>query len=251
MIYGLYHSAGGMLVNEYRQNVLANNLTNTETAGFKRDIAVFAERSPAAGDLPASRPGELLGDRMSGGIWLARTETDYSDGALVQTGHPLDVALDGPGFLEIERDGTRYLTRDGRLLMDNVGRLRLAADGSLVLGRGGAPITLNPYGAPPAVDETGRITQNGAAVGELSLVAVSDPRVLQKAGAGRFIAPEGTVARDAPAFVRGGFIESSGTEPVRELAAMIDASRAYQLNAQMVTLQDQSVGRLINVIAEV
>lgn len=248
MIYGLYSSAAGMLTNEYRQNVIANNLANADTVGFKQDIAVFAERPPEslAGNYAGPSADNL--DGLSGGVWLGRTQTDFSPGPLKQTDQPLDVALDGPGFLTVEVNGRPQYTRDGRLMKDATGQLRAVSDGAPVLGLGNLPIMLNPVGGRPSVDEDGRIYQNGAMVGRLALADFADYGALRPTGAGRFDAgdaqPGGSSAR-----VFSGHLESSGVEPVRELVNMIETSRAYQINAQMIAVQDQSIGRLVSVLA--
>jgi len=247
MIYGLYHSAAGMLTNEYRQDVVANNLANAETPGFKRDIASFAERRPAAVAGVRTGPSNESLAALSGGLWLGQTVTDFRPGSL-QPGGPLDIALDGPGFLKVAADGKQYATRDGRMVIDNDGRLLSAADGATILGMGDIPIRLNPRGGDPQIDEDGRISQNGVIVGQLALVDYADYDGLRKVGNGRLSA-EGAEEIDSPAYVRAGFVESSGVEPVKELVSMIEVSRAYQLNAQMVTLQDQTVGLLISVVS--
>jgi flagellar basal body rod protein FlgG len=248
MIYGLYQSAAGMMVNEYRQNVLANNIANAETVGFKRDVTSFAQRLRASEAGRRDGPTNELMEALSGGIWLGRTATDFTAGAAVRTGNPLDVLITGEGFLRVSADGQEYLTRDGRMLMDGDGWLMLAADGAAILGQAGQPIRLNPRGGEIVIDQEGRITQGGLAVGRLGLVNVDNEQALRKAGAGRFELGAARLTR-SPAKITQACVESSGVEPVKELATMIQAARAYQLNAQMVTLQDQSAGRLINVVA--
>jgi flagellar basal-body rod protein FlgF len=247
VIYGLYHSAAGMMVNEHRQDVIANNLANADTPGFKRDIASFAERQPAA--LAGLRDGPSNEDlaALSGGLWLGRTETDFCPGPL-KPGGELDVALDGPGFLKVASNGKTLVTRDGRMVLDDTGRLLSAGDGAEILGRGDMPIQVNPRGGQPQFDEDGRILQDGIIVGQLALVDFADYRELRKVGDGRFSA-DGLTEMDSPAYVRAGFVESSSVEAVKELVSMIEASRAYQLNAQMVTLQDQTVGALVSMVS--
>ncbi len=248
MIYGLYNSAAGMATNEYRQAVLANNLANADTVGFKRDIPVFAERAPArlAGDRSGPSAPDLAG--LSGGLWLGRTCTDFGEASKVKTDNPLDVALDGPGFLSVAADGQRRLTRDGRMRLDTQGRLVAVSDGAPVLGRGGMPLQLNPFGGPPSIDQDGRIQQDGQILGELDLADVTNYAALQKVGEGRYATPDENL-RPSPANVYSGYTESSGVKPVSELVSMIDASRAYQLNAQMISVQDQTLGRLITLIS--
>lgn len=250
MIYGLYQSAAGMMVNEYRQSVLANNLANAETTGFKREVATLAERRRASQAGRRDGPTNHLMEALSGGIWLARTETDFSEGAFIKTDNPLDVALAGPGFLRVTANGREYLTRDGRMVMNSDGWLVSAVDGASILGRGGQPLRLNPRGGGVSIDDDGRIAQDGKQVGWLGLVDVdiADYRKLRKVGAGRFAA-DGVQFTASLAKVIWGHTESSGVEPIKELATMIEASRAYQFNAEMVRLQDQSAGRLISVVA--
>ena len=98
MIYGLYQSAAGMMVNEYRQNVLANNIANAETVGFKREMTSFAERLLASEAGRREGPSKDLMEALSGGIWLGRTDTDFSAGAAIKTDNPLDVMITGSGF---------------------------------------------------------------------------------------------------------------------------------------------------------
>ncbi len=248
MIYGLYQSAAGMMVNEYRQGVISNNLANAETTGFKRDMAVFVERDPAA--LAGVRRGsssELLRS-LTGGTWLGKTETDFRPAGLLRSENPTDVALDGEGFFLVESGGKRLATRDGRMLIDEFGNLVSAADGAAVLGVGGAPIRVNPRAGAVSIDEAGRVMQNRAIVGQLGVVDFADYGALKKAGGGRF---DFGRQPTQPAAVRimSGYTEQSGVEPVKELVAMLEASRAYQFNAQLVTLQDQTIGRLISTVA--
>lgn len=249
MIYGLYNSAAGMMTNEYRQTVLANNLANADTVGFKRDVATFAERIPARLAGVRDGPSAAHLEELSGGLWLGQTFTDFSDAAKASTGNWSDVALDGPGFFVVQGNGQPLFTRDGRMLMDATGRLVAASDGAAILNSGGVPIQLNPHGGQPSIDVQGRIEQDGAIVAELGVVDFENYDALRKVDAARFAAPE-NAAIPSPALVQAGYMESSGVRPVSELVSMIEASRAYQLNARMVSLQDETAGRLISTILQ-
>ena len=102
MIYGLYNSAAGMMTNEYRQNVITNNLANAETIGFKPEVAVFAEREPESVAGWREGPSAVEVEGLSGYLWLGRTHTDFAQGTMIYTERATDVALDGPGFLVVE-----------------------------------------------------------------------------------------------------------------------------------------------------
>jgi flagellar basal body rod protein FlgG len=250
MIYGLYQSAAGMMVNDYRQDVIANNLANAETPGFKREIATFSERQIAAHAGVRSGPEHELLDAMTGGLWVGRSATDFGEATLLRTEQAYDVALGGPGFFAVrDQQGEALLTRDGRMLMAEDGRLLSVTDGAEMLGRGGAPIRLNPRAGEPVIDEQGRIFQQGSQVGQLDVLEVDDYAALRKVGDSRFSAPDGESTHFIRSRVLQGFVENSGVQPVREMVGMLQAARAYQLNAQMITMQDQSAGRLLSTIA--
>jgi flagellar basal-body rod protein FlgG len=247
VIYGLYQAAGGMMTHEYRQSVIANNLANADTIGFKRDVATFAERLRADQAGMRFGAGDAKLDPLSGGIWLGQSLTDFSSGSLRASDNPLDVAIDGAGFFVVSVDGQEQFTRDGRFVMDLDGRLR-AVDGAAVLGPGNAPIQLNPRGGRARIDESGRIYQNDLAVGQLAVADFDDYDALQKTAAGRFIAPDGLTPVQPIARIKSGVLEDSGAIAVTEMVSMIESSRAYQINAQMVSLQDESAGRLLSLL---
>lgn len=247
MIYGLYQSAAGMMTSEYRQDVLANNIANAETPGFKRDIAVFTERTPAWESGTRNGPSDTGLANMTGGMWLGRTTTDFGEATKIRTDNALDLALDGPGFFVVDDDGEPQLTRDGRMITDEHGQLRAVSDGAPVLSVGGGPIFVDPHASQDQirVDENGRVYQDQNLVGQLALVDVEDYSTLQKTDGQRFVGPD-SEGIPATGLVRSGYVEAAGIQPVQELVSLMDASRAYQMNAQMVRLQDESVSRLIS-----
>lgn len=250
MIYGLYQSAAGMMTNEYRQDVLANNIANAETVAFKRQVAVFSERLRADQAGRRQGAGDASLRELTGGVWLGETRSDFDAGAFINTDNPTDAALAGPGFFLVSKNGREYLTRDGRFVVAPDGSLVAASDGAGVLGVGGGPIHVNPHGGQVSFDEDGKVQQGGLTVGRLAVVDVANPGGLRHAGAGRYAAAGAEQAPVEP-HVISGHVEASGVEPIRELAAMLEATRAYQLNAQMLTLQDQTAARVINFAATV
>jgi flagellar basal body rod protein FlgG len=237
------------MAQDYRQSVLANNLANVDTPGFKPDRVAFVERLNASMARGTARHGLL--EPMTGGVFEAPVYTDFTQGGLVATGAPLDVALEGDGFLAVQTaDGVRY-TRDGRMLMDKDGGLVHAGSGGRVLDSSGRPLVLSPGRAGRvSIDETGLIRQAGETIGRLGIVGFEDRSGLEKEGRNLFAA--GT-ARPGPSggVVRQGYTEASGAEPVEGLVEMIAASRAYQMNATLISLQDESLGRVVNELGRI
>ena len=101
MIYGLYLSATGVLANSYRQDVIANNLANAETVGFKRDLATFVER-PNASDPTAQLSGSDPLASLSGGMWARPTHVDPAQASMKSTGNSTDVAIEGKGYFLVQ-----------------------------------------------------------------------------------------------------------------------------------------------------
>jgi flagellar basal-body rod protein FlgG len=248
VIYGLYQSAAGMMTQEYRQDVIANNLANAETVGFKREIASISERRRADEAGVRRGPSDKLLGALTGGTWLGRTDTDHSEGSFQHTGNPTDVAIVGPGFLRVAVNGGELLSRDGRMTMDAYGTLVATTDGAPVLSTSGLPLRVNPRGGQIFIDETGAVQQNGVIMGRLSIVDVPNYEALRKAGAGRYTAG-GQTPFECEARLWSNHVEQSGVQAVFELTGMLESARAYQLNAQMLTLQDQTAARLINSVA--
>lgn len=248
MIYGLYQSAAAMMTQEYRQGVIANNLANAETVGFKRDIATVAERMRAdrAGERSGAADNALAA--LTGGVYLGRTETDFAEAPFQQTSNPTDLAIVGPGFLRFSANGQELLSRDGRLIPDADGTLVAVTDGAPVLGASGQPIRTNPRGGAISISDAGEVQQNGVVIGRIGVVDVPNYAGLRKVGTGRFAA-DGQQPAESTARLQSGHVEPSGVQPIFELTGMLEASRAYQMNAQMLTLQDQTASRLINVVA--
>ncbi len=169
MPYGMYISAEGAQVQAQRLQVIANNLANVETAGFKRDVATFQARFAEAIQRGEDVPGSRTQNDLGGGVKIMGTETDFSTGTLRHTDFPTHFAVNGDGFFHVRgRDGGSYLTRAGNFTLDAQGRL-LTQDDLPVLDNGGAEIVIDGT-QPWEVHPGGRIVQDGAATA-IGLVA--------------------------------------------------------------------------------
>lgn len=254
MSYGIYLSAAGMQASEYRMNLVANNLANAETTGFKQDLAVFAQRPVesrmnAAG---AAMAHPVL-DGMSGGLNVRPTYRDFSQGSLDNTGRPFDAAIVGEGFFAVQDgDAVRY-TRDGRMNFNEAGELVLASGGGRlrVLSDAGTVIQrLADSGEPVEISRGGLVRQGPESIGRIGVVGFDDPQALRKIGRDLFDAGEATPRR-GEGVVAPATLERSNMDPIAGLVSMIEIQRAYEINARALSAQDDATGRAVNTVGRV
>lgn len=216
----------------YRHEVLANDLANASTPGFKRDdIAVL----PAALESSPIRP---LGANVSNiGAHTLVPWTDLSQGLVRDTGRSLDFALNGPGFFVVQTAaGPRY-TRGGAFTVSREGYLATAS-GNPVLGNGG-PIVIGSDRV--TVSPRGEIQRDGAILGQLRIVDFARPAPLTKEGDGLFVAEAGTEPQPATsAEVVGGALESANVNSVDVMVSMVDLFRRYEAAQRAIQAVDES-----------
>jgi len=252
MNYGMYLSAAGVLTNSYRQDVIANNLANAETTGFRRDVPLFHERLISALEMRSkSGWGEASMDDQTGGIFAMPTGIDLSQGELEPTGNPLDSAIVGEGFFHVQTsDGQNRLTRDGRMLVDRGGRL-ITQGGYVVLDREGQPISLDPK-QKHAIDQFGDISADGQIVAQVGLMKVADARTLKKLGSGLLeYADPSKLQPAADVTLQPQTIERGNVSAAVELTKLLDAQRQLEANANMIRYQDQMLAKLVNEVGKI
>ncbi|HOD65421.1 MAG TPA: flagellar hook-basal body protein [candidate division Zixibacteria bacterium] len=235
MIKGLFRSASGMLPAIKRQETIANNVANANTAGFKKDAVFTKELSRAQRKLvPVKSDWEQP--------MVDEVYTNFEGGSFSRTDNPLDLAIDGDGFFTVQLpDGRTALTRSGAFSINRDGLMALA-DGSTLLAEGG-PVEVG--NGKLTVTAAGQIEVDGSAVGQVRPVTTADVGALEKIGASLFAVPEGTELIPVEhAEIRQGYVEESNVDIVREMIDMIVAFREYEANARAVTTQDQSLDNL-------
>lgn len=240
MANGIYVAASGTVSRLQEMEVLANNLANAGSAGFKRDEVVFQE-------LDADRQGPLPRDEDKDFVRTLEAKPRLDEGALRSTGNPLDVAVSGPGFLRVLSSRGERMTRDGRLLVGKDGTLRTMS-GLPVLSRAGTPIHLPPDRAID-IDEAGRIRAGDLDVADLGIAKVPLSARLDKDEAGLFLPPAAPPdTRDLPEpTVLQGFVEDANVSPVQAMTGLIEVQRHYEALHQVITTyreMDQAVVRL-------
>jgi flagellar basal-body rod protein FlgF len=224
---GLYIAASGMLAEQVRQDLLANDLANTSTAGYKSDRAT--QRAFGEMLLRNTQSGAEVGP-LGTGVAIDRQATDWTPQPARRTDEPLDFAIAGEGFFAVQgTDGVRY-TRNGRFAASPDGAL-VTATGESVLGRGGRPVRVGADGTVPPQD--------------LQVVLLTNPR---KAGEG-FVT--GTPAGEAPAgAVRSGELEGSGADPARAMVDMIASLRAFEAGQRVIRTIDDTLGKAANDVGQ-
>ncbi|HEX4053670.1 MAG TPA: flagellar hook-basal body protein [Tepidisphaeraceae bacterium] len=251
MIYGLWLSASGVLTNSYRQDVIANNIANSETVGFKKDLTLLQQRPTAAQELHRWNQTDPHLENIGGGLLAARSAVDASPGDYEPTGNNMDVALDGQGFFAVSGGGQTHLTRNGQFLLNRNGALSLSNDPSqTVLDDKQAPIVLDGT-QPINISADGTITQAGKVKARLGLFSAGDPRQLQKDGGTLWQIPDGVNLAPATPTVRTGFIERSNVDPATELTDLMEVQRELEANANMIQIQDQTLDKLVNDVGKV
>lgn len=237
----LYVSAAGAMARLTQLDLVSNNLANSGTTGYKRDGAYFESVLEASlmnqnGEAVAGGPG--LNFVRSQGV-----ASDFEAGSIDKTGAPLDVAILGPGFLEVQTEqGPRY-TRAGSLVVDALGQLT-TTDGQPVMGEGG-PIQATGSGVHVKPDGQIFDAQNNP-LGRLKIVEFQNLSALKKEGHQRFEALPGALpTATANPSVAPGSLESSNVNAVTELGTLVILQRAFEANIKTLQADDDATASLI------
>lgn len=224
-------------------SVIANNIANSDTTGYKRESAVFSEYVQRAGQ---NARAEQPQNSISMGR-LAAHVSHFESGAIRQTGGSLDVALDGEGFFTIETPQGERLTRAGHFLTDAQGTLVLP-NGYPVLDDGGGQIQIPLEVNLLAIGGDGTISADGVEIGRLGVVT-SDPTQLSREGENLWRATAGTEPVEAPKVIQG-FLEGSNVEPVNEIARMIEVQRHYDAGQKLLDMENDRIKSVVSTVRQ-
>jgi flagellar basal-body rod protein FlgF len=214
---GLYVNISAQVAIDRRMTTIAANIANQSTPGYRAEEIQFKSLLSKAGANPVAFVSQ-------GDAFISRRQ-----GVPIRTENPLDVAVQGKGWLALQSpDGTVY-TKDGRMRMDETGAL-LSVDGYPVLDAGNAGILLDPTAGPPTIAQDGMISQSGRQIGAIGIFTLDDSATLKRYN-------NSGVTSNLPATaeldfanngVAQGFIEGSNVNPVLEMAKLITVSRAFE-----------------------
>lgn len=249
----LHVARTGLEAQDARMRVIANNLANIGTTGFKRDRADFAtlayQEMRVAGQQSTGQTAFATGLNLGTGVQVQGTTRIEAQGTLNQTGNTLDIALDGPGFFQIE------LPSGGQIAYTRAGNFTLSPEGQLVTSQGYSltPPIQFPAGSQSiaiAPDGTVSAVQPGQAapvqVGQIQVASFINPAGLRSIGDNFLIetaasgpADAGVAGQFGRGNIRQGMLETSNVNVVEELVEMIEAQRAYEINSKMVSAVDE------------
>lgn len=226
-----------------QMDVVANNLANMSTHGYKSGQMMFVEH------LTKSKGGESLLTPKLAYVRDIATMTDTKPGAIESTGNPLDIAIQGEGYFVIQTpEGERY-TRNGRLQLDNTGQL-VNQLGQPVLADGGAPLIFAPEDTEIVISKDGTVSTNNGELGKLRVVRFDNDQRLDRTSGAQFTTAEENPAQDVddPTVLQGA-VEGSNVEPILEMANMISVHRAYDSVKSFIEREDERQRSMIRDMA--
>lgn len=211
-----------------QMNLIANNVANMSTPGYRSQNMVFSEyvnKSPISPKVPVK---EDISQVVDYGQYQ-----NTAPGPMSQTGNPLDVAVNGPGYFGVQTNqGTMY-TRAGNFQINSQGTLVTGA-GDPVANTGGGPITIPPGSTEIRIDQKGMVANQDGVIAQLMVSEFPDQQVLEAQGNGLYSDPNNTAQPAAESTVTQGMLEGSNVNPVLEMTRMIDVLRSYQATQNML-----------------
>lgn len=227
-----------------QMDVIANNLANMNTGGFKAEQVLFEEYvAPVA---QGAKPAQNVSFVLDYGV-----KRDFAPGNISPTGNALHVALGGKGFFAVEyKDGIGY-TRSGNFTLNNEGDLVTQA-GFRVLDEDLNPIALDPENAMPDISTNGAISIEGDDPKQLAVVDFLNPQALKKAGANVYTSDEeATQVEQKDILIQQGYLEDSNVEPILEITRMIDVMRRYQSAKGLIDTGDDLTTKVIDQLSQI
>jgi flagellar basal-body rod protein FlgG len=260
MIRSLFTAATGMIAQQLNLDVVANNLSNVNTPGFKKSRADFQDLMYQVIEEPGTTTGQEgvspTGIQVGLGVRPAAVGKIHSQGDFESTGNPFDIAIEGDGFLQVTLpNGDINYTRSGALKINETGNLVNSSGYEI-----SPAITIPPdaIGVTIASDGTVSVRQPGTAaaseIGQIQTVRFQNPAGLRAAGRNLFEETEasgtpttGTPGENGFGTIAQGFIESSNVSVVEEVIQMVTGQRAYEANSKVIQTADQMLSNAINV----
>jgi flagellar basal-body rod protein FlgF/flagellar basal-body rod protein FlgG len=233
---GFYAACTALMARSQALDLVANNLANSSTSGYRAQHNLFRSILATASGLPVSSLNQAVNDY---GI-LGGSQIDLSQGSLEHTGNTLDFALQGPGFFVVQTVTGRFFTRNGSFHVSPQGQL-VTADGDPVMGENGV---IRIVGGPVSVSPDGTISVNGALAGKLKLVEFPAGTPLESVGKTYYSAPQQSEVAAKRTDVQQGMIESSNVNPVASAVDLVAVQRYAELMQRALSMFHTEFNRI-------
>ncbi|MBV1866497.1 MAG: flagellar hook-basal body complex protein [Marinosulfonomonas sp.] len=217
--------------------LVANNIANISTNGFRKEGLVFAEYVHA---MDGSDPSLSMAHANV-------RATNMAQGPMTQTTNPFDLAIEGPGFFLVETPNGNRLTRAGNFTPNSEGEL-VTADGYRVLDIGSAPVFVPPDASSIAIASDGTVSTGGRPLAQIGVFEPANPAKFIRAGSTMFEA-EGDLNPVSNAQILQGFLEDSNVNPVLEIARMIEVQHAYELGQKLLDQEDDRIRSVMQTLS--
>ncbi len=239
MINGVFSTFSGKAAAQRRLEILANNMANALTAGFKASRPVY-NGSTMEDDV---QPDQLQQTYVN----IPDTYVHFSDGPLIATGNTFDAAINGSGFFVVSTPNGNMYTRDGQFTL-SADRKLVTMDGYPVTGQNGGEITVE--GKEVRIEADGSIFTDGALVDRLKVVDFENKTYLKNVGSSLFANGSTTNSEIAAGnySVKQGYYEGSNVDVMKEMVDMINSMRAFEAYTKADQAVDESLGRLIDTV---
>lgn len=262
MIEGLYIAASGGTKQLKKLDTMSNNIANINTQGFKKDMLIYEEKTASTSqsnrfgsEIPGRNFGASLDSAVSY-VQVTQSQTDFSQGALIKTDNPLDLALDGPGFFAVNTPGGVRYTRSGNFHLDGLGQL-VDQKGNVIMTRNEEPVVI-PFGTEQVtIDQEGTVFGgsdiNQDVLGQLKIVTFDNLQSLKKEGKGLYRATDflDQEIQVEDAKILQGYAENSNANVIEEMTKMIETVRQLEAYQKIIQSIDEADEQSVNNIGRV
>ena len=236
----LYVALSAQVALANRLETVASNVANMNTAGYRADEIKFHEIVSRTGPDPVAFASE--GSRY----------TSRQSGPVIETGNPLDIAVEGDAWIGVDIGDSIAYTKDGRMQIDAQGVLRDLA-GNAVLSTGGAPIVLDPEAGDPQIAPDGTVTQGDLLVGNIAVFSIDPAARLERSVGSAVVTdlPGQPILEFTDVALRQGYVEGANVNPVREMTKLIMITRAFESASNLIETSERSQATAIRELGEV
>ncbi|MHA1597401.1 MAG: flagellar basal-body rod protein FlgF [Alphaproteobacteria bacterium] len=220
-----------------KMSVIANNLANMNTTGFKGEKLMFIEH------LVRSKGGTTIGGDKLRYVRDIATYRDLAEGPMAKTGNPLDLAISGDGFFVIGTGGGDRYTRGGNLQLDEEGQL-VTRQGDPILSEDGDPFFFSPQDKNIDIAKDGTVSTENGTIGKLAVVTFENPQDMRIIAGGLYSTQQAPKELDEMKVMQG-MLEQSNVNPIIEMTRMIQVSRSYASTKSFIEKEDERMKKTI------